>query len=118
MKQNKKIVIKFENEQKKIEEYTLEYTRSTVAMAERAGFRLDDLGSCPATQIPLLFRFAFAKNHKFLHQDKIDKIFEQLKGHSDFISKLIEVYSEPLVALFGDEEEGDEGKKAMWEASF
>ena len=97
-------------------EYTLEYTRRTVDQMERQGFRASDLQDKPMSTLPALFAGAFLAHHRFLKRDKIDEIFSKMPKKQELISKLAEMYNEPLEALF-DEPEENEGN-LNWGASF
>ena len=109
---NKQLRITFEDK-----EYTLEFTRRSVAELERSGFRAADITDKPISTLPALFAGAFRANHKFLNQKIIDEIFESIDNRTELINKLAEMYNEPLAAML-DEPEVDEAKKAKWEASW
>lgn len=110
---SKKITI--EHNEKK---YVLEYTKDTVRLIERRGFVIDDVTNAPMTNIPLLVAGAFLANHKYLSQAVIDDIYDSIPEQSDFISKLIEMYNEPIMEMMGINEGADKGKKSKWEATF
>ena len=58
---NKKIKLNYKDK-----EYILEYNRKTVSELENMGFIASEFANKPATMLPLAFRGAFLKNHKFL----------------------------------------------------
>lgn len=101
-------------------DYTLEYTRRSVQAMERQGFDINAVSSKPATMMPLLLRGAFKAHHKDMRDDEIDEICDSIGVDSDdreaFIAKLVEMYSEPVLALM----EGTKGneKNATWKASW
>ena len=95
--------------------YTLEFTRSTAAALERAGFVIGELGDKPATMIPMLFSGAFAANHPNTKVATINKIYDGLSNKSGLVKVLAEMYSEAVYTLLSDDEEEDEGNPG-WEA--
>ena len=97
-------------------EYCLEYTRATVAAMEKKGFVAADIESKPVTVLPALFAGAFLANHRFVKQEIIDEIYFKLTNKSELISKLAEMYNEPIMALV-DEPEESEGN-LDWTASW
>lgn len=97
-------------------EYTLEYTRRTVAEMERRGFIASDVETKPMTTLPTLFEGAFLAHHKFEKRDVIQNIYEKLTNKEELIGKLAEMYNEPIMALV-DEPSDDEGN-VDWTASF
>ena len=80
-------------------EYTLEYTRRTVAQMEKEGFIADDVKTKPVTMLPALFAGAFKAHHKFVKPEVIDEIFSKMTNKGDLIGKLAEMYNEPIMAL-------------------
>jgi hypothetical protein len=97
-------------------EYCLEFTRKSVEQMERTGFKASDINDKPMTVLPALFAGSFIANHRFTKQDVIDKIFAKLTNKGELISKLAEMYNEPIMALV-DEPEEDEGN-LNWTASW
>lgn len=99
------MVIAFENG----DEYTLEFNRNTVVMAERSGFTREAAGEKMMTLLPDLFFFAFKMHHPSIKREKTDDIlFNCMKGlTSDEITRLIELYDEPYKTLINvsDDEE-------------
>lgn len=89
-------------------EYTLEYSRRTVAKAEQAGLNINELESKSMTMLPLLFWGAFLMHHPGMTREQTDKIlFDGLGGLSEnemvHIGKL---YAAPFNTLMASEEEG------------
>ena len=88
--------------------YTLEFTRRTVEQMERDGFVADDLKTKPVSMLPTLFAGAFKAHHKFVKPDVIDEIFSKMTNKADLISKLAEMYNEPIMALIDEPTESSE----------
>lgn len=86
------------------QDYTLEYTREVIKKMELGGFSLNDLGSKPASSIPVLFAGAFLKHHPSLSRKVIDDIYENVSNKEEFIQALTEIYAEPLNGLINNEE--------------
>ena len=97
-------------------EYCLEYTRKTVEMMEKNGFVASDVNDKPMTTLPTLFAGAFLANHRFVKQDIIDAIFAKMTNKGELISKLAEMYNEPIMTLIDepDENEGNLNWTASW----
>ena len=97
-------------------EYVLEYTRKSVEIMERKGFVASDIESKPVTVLPALFAGAFLANHRFVKQEVIDEIYSKLTNKSELISKLAEMYNEPIAALVDEPEEsvGNVDWTASW----
>ena len=97
-------------------EYTLEYTRKSIEIMERQGFNVNDISEKPMTTLPALFAGAFLAHHRFVKRDVIDKIYDSLPNKQDLISKLAEMYNEPIEALFEEPKESE--GNVSWEASW
>ena len=97
-------------------EYVLEYTRKSVEMMEKKGFVASDIDTKPVTVLPALFAGAFLANHRFVKQEVIDEIYSKLTNKSELISKLAEMYNEPIMALVDEPEEstGNVDWTASW----
>lgn len=97
-------------------EYVLEFTRRTVEQMERNGFKIEMVSEQAVIGIPTLFRGAFLANHRFVKQELMDEIYNSISNKVNLISKLAEMYNEPLIALLDGEEkpEGEQG----WTANF
>lgn len=83
-------------------EYTLEFTRRTVEQMEREGFVADDVKIKPMTALPTLFAGAFKAHHRFVKREVIDEIYSFMTNKAELISKLAEMYNEPLLALIDE----------------
>ena len=95
--------------------YTLAFTRNTVKIMEANGFNAEELRAKPNLSIERLFAGAFLAHHKHTKQEVIDKIFKQLPQKDVLLTKLFEMYNEPMEALFA---EPDEGNAVSWTATF
>ena len=97
-------------------QYNLEYTRKSIEIMERRGFKISDLEEKPVTTFPALFAGAFLAHHKFTKPEIIDKIFDKVPNKDKLIGKLADMYNEPIVAMM-DEPEESEGN-VTWEPSW
>lgn len=88
-------------------DYTLEFTRRTVAEMEKKGFIASDITEKPMTTLPALFAGAFLAHHRFVKSDIIDNIYSKLTKKEDLIGKLAEMYSEPILTLVEEPEEAE-----------
>lgn len=88
-------------------DYTLEFTRRTVAEMEKKGFIASDITEKPMTTLPALFAGAFLAHHRFVKSDIIDNIYSKLTKKEDLISKLAEMYNEPILTLVEEPEEAE-----------
>lgn len=107
----KAITIKLEDKK-----YTLEFNRKTIRAMERQGFVASKLEDMPMSMIMALFSGAFMMHHRNITENEVEKIYKSIRGKEDFLAKLSEMYSDPVIALM-DEPEEDEGN-AEWEASW
>ena len=107
----KQLIFTFEDK-----EYTLEYTRRTVAEMEKKGFIASDITDKPMTSLPALFAGAFLAHHRFVKEDVINNIYTKLTKKEDLIGKLAEMYNEPIMALVEEPEE-DKGN-VNWTATW
>lgn len=84
--------------------YTLEFSRETVKMAERAGFSRDDFGDKMMTRISEMFFYAFMMHHPTMSKEKADKIlFDDLGGVSEALSeRLTDLFNAPYEDLFNE----------------
>ena len=107
----KQLIFTFEDK-----EYTLEYTRRTVAEMEKKGFIASDITDKPMTTLPALFAGAFLAHHRFVKEDVINNIYTKLTKKEDLIGKLAEMYNEPIMALVEEPEEdtGNVNWTATW----
>lgn len=90
-------------------DYTLEFTRRTVAEMEKKGFIASDITEKPMTTLPALFAGAFLAHHRFVKEDVINDIYSKLTNKEDLIGKLAEMYNEPIMALVEEPDENTEG---------
>jgi len=97
-------------------EYVLEFTRKSVEQMERNGFVAADVNDKPMLTLPALFEGAFIANHRFVRKDVINRIFDKMTNKQELISKLAEMYSEPIAALV--EEPEDDAGNVNWTASW
>lgn len=88
-------------------EYTLEFTRRTVAEMEKKGFIASDITDKPMTTLPALFAGAFLAYHRFVKGDVIDNIYSKLTKKEDLLGKLAEMYNEPILTLVEEPEEAE-----------
>lgn len=97
-------------------DYTLEFTRRTVAEMEKKGFIASDITNKPMTTLPALFAGAFLAHHRFVKEDIINDIYSKLTKKEDLIGKLAEMYNEPILALVEEPEkaEGNLDWTATW----
>lgn len=107
----KQLIFTFEDK-----EYTLEYTRRTVAEMEKKGFIASGITDKPMTTLPALFAGAFLAHHRFVKEDVINNIYTKLTKKEDLIGKLAEMYNEPIMALVEEPEE-DKGN-VNWTATW
>ena len=97
-------------------EYTLEYTRRTIKQMEDEGFIAKDIEDKPMTLLPALFAGAFKAHHRFVKQDVIDQIYENMPNKEKLIEKLAEMFNEPIMSLM--EYPKDSAKKVDWTTSW
>ena len=89
-------------------EYTLEFTRRTVAQMEKEGFVADEIQTKPMTMLPTLFAGAFKANHRWVKPELIDEIYSKMTNKGELIGKLAEMYNEPIMALVNEPDESSE----------
>lgn len=105
----KNITFKFDGK-----EYVLEYNRKSIEMMEKRGFIAEDAIKTPLTSLPVLFNGAFQMHHKGITLETTNKMLDNLKDTTGLISKLTEMYNEPILALIDDTDE----KNIEWEANW
>lgn len=105
----KTITLEFEKEK-----YTLELDRSAVKYLEDQGFIADDITKKPVTMIPMLFYAAFKKHNTGIKRKTVEAIYEDLQDKDSLVSALIEMYIEPVEAMFDSNVEGN----ATWGKSW
>lgn len=97
-------------------EYCLEFTRKSVELMEKNGFKASDIDDKPMLTLPALFAGAFLANHRYIKKEVVDAIFNKMTNKGELIGKLAEMYNEPIMTLI-DEPEEDEGN-VDWTASW
>lgn len=107
----KQITFEFEGK-----EYVLEFTRKSIETMEKQGFIASEIAEKPVSTLPALFAGAFLAHHPYVKREVIDRIFDKLTNKQELISKLAEMYNEPIMALVDepDEEEGNVNWEANW----
>lgn len=96
-------------------EYTLEYSRKTVAKTEQAGLDVSRLEAQSMTMIPLLFWGAFLMHHPYMTREQTDKIlFDGLGGlNEDEMAYLGKLYAAPFQTLISSEDSENPRKMAV-----
>ena len=91
-------------------EFTLEFNRRTVQMAEKNGLTLEDIDKRIMSAIPELFYYSFKMHHAWIKRDETDRIlFDEFKGLTEEeMKRLCELYAQPYEALLNSSTEGDE----------
>jgi len=107
----KQIIFEFEGK-----EYVLEFTRKSIETMERQGFVASDIVDKPMTTLPALFAGAFLAHHRYVKKELVDEIYSKMTNKHDLLSKLAEMYNEPIQALMEEPEEAE--GNVSWEASF
>lgn len=85
-------------------DYTLSFNRATVRQLEAQGFETGKVMEQPTTMIPMLFHGAFARYHKGMKRNLSDEIYDNISNKSDLLQALLEMYSDTLNDLIGDNE--------------
>ena len=96
--------------------YTLEYNRNSIRQMERQGFKINDSEGMPMSTVTALFNGAFLMHHRHLDPNTLDALYDTVPNKEQFLAKLSEMYSEPMLALMGEPED-NEGN-TTWEASW
>ena len=96
-------------------EYTLEYSRRTVAKVEQAGLDVNNIEAKSMTMIPLLFWGAFLMHHPHMTKEQTDKIlFDGLGGlNPSELEHLGKLFAEPFQTLIFSEEESGANPRKM-----
>lgn len=105
----KPIVLRFKDTN---QEYTLEFNRAVVTLAEKKGFPLTPINAQevvatrPAEVIPDLFYWAFQMHHRGISKSITDKIlYEDLGGMTpDMLERLITLHGQGYEALINTED--------------
>ena len=82
--------------------YTLEYTRKSIELMERQGFRIADIQAKPMSLLPEMFAGAFIAHHRNTKKEIVNEIFSKLTNKDALMETLAEMYNEPLIALMDD----------------
>ena len=93
--------------------YELAYNRSALVRMEQRGFKIENIEKEPLSTIVLLMRGAFYMHNPSLSDDEIDAICEDIDGGKDFIKALMELYSQALMSLSGEDKKTT--KNFKWE---
>lgn len=97
--------------------YELDFSRDSVKFAEERGFMLENVVNFPVTNLPLLFFYAFRKNHKNVPKNRVDSIYDRLGGLStSFIERLMLLYDQAQQSnnvLDSDEDMGKNGNLSV-----
>ena len=97
-------------------DYTLEFTRKAIDLMERQGFVASNISEKPISTLPAMFAGAFIAHHKFMKREEIDAIFAKMTNKEDLISKLADMYNEPILAMLEEPEESE--GNVEWGASW
>lgn len=96
-------------------EYTLEFSRRTASIIEKAGFDYNEISTKPNLMIPLLLQGSFMKWHPKIKPAKIEEIFGEVTDKNGLIQVLVELYLETVQTLLGTEDDEAENQgNATW----
>lgn len=96
-------------------EYILDFTRETVAIAERRGFKWSDIVDEEkiATTLPVIWNTAFLRYEPRITQSKTDKILEMAGGiQPKQITRLKELYDQAVSSLVAEDTEDGNTKNS------
>ena len=96
--------------------YTLEYNRNSIRQMERQGFNIGESEGMPMTTVTALFNGAFIMHHRNIDPKTLDALYDSIPKKEDFLAKLSEMYSDPMLALVSEPE--DDAGNATWEANW
>lgn len=99
------------------ETYELEYTRKSIETMERRGFKVGEIQDRPMTVLPELFQGAFIAHHPGTKRKVMDEIFDKIADKRGLLTKLAEMYNDPLEQLF-DNESVPQADQIVWDADF
>lgn len=102
--------------------YTLEFNRRSIAKAEANKFVLSDVTDYLSTKPAELFYYAFLMHHPMIQKRVTDRMwFGEKEDYSDglckvegLLARLIDLYSEPIRAMYGEDGEGEEKNEPMY----
>lgn len=96
--------------------YELEFTRKSIMVMERSGFKIDEVSPTNLTSFQELFKGAFISKHRHVKDDIKQEIFDGMKNKTKLFSKLNEMYINNISSLFEETDEQEEGKDFIdWE---
>ena len=98
-------------------EYTLEFTRDSVAQMQKSGFKTSDIDNEYMIVLPELFAGAFLAHHPHIRRTLVDEIFSHFTNKVELVGKLAEMYNDPLEQLMAEPDEDDE-KNVTWETGW
>ena len=102
--------------------YTLEFSRRSLdVLFNKLCFTPSDSAVVQLVQLPKLFRGAFFMHHPRVEQRTVDELYDALvkqHGTSTLLTKLTELYYEPLSAMLEEPENGGGEKNAELEISW
>lgn len=89
--------------------YTLEYNRNSVALIEKQGFCVDELGKKPMLMLPMAFEGLFYKNHKTVSRETIEAIYNKMENKEQLMKTIAEMLNETYTSLQSEptEKEGN-----------
>ena len=93
--------------------YTLEYTRQSVAVLEANGCKIVEILDKPMTNIELMFNTAFLQNHPRVQISTVKEIYEHCPDKTGLVATLKKMIDETYESLLADPEESDSGN-ATW----
>ena len=83
-------------------EYTLAFTRETVAATERMGFILNNVYDAPMNSLILLWRGAFLEHHDTLKIAEVDALLDKIDTKG-LLDALLDLYRAPVESLTDEE---------------
>lgn len=107
---NKQIKLTFKGK-----DYTLEYNRNSIKQIEAEGFSINSFADKPAIMLPLAFKGAFLSKHRYLRQEIIDEIYDNLSNKQNMITVLSQMIGDCYSSLMGNIENNDDEGNAQWE---
>ena len=87
--------------------YVLEYSRDSVKKLEAVGFNIKEVTTSPMTNIELMFKGAFLKNHRKTNDKLIEEIYENLENKEQLLETLITMINETYDTLFDEKDKGN-----------
>ncbi len=93
-------------------EYTLGYSRRTIAALEDQGLDISEVEGKPMSDMLLFITGAFKLHHNYMTQDQIVEIIKNLEDKDGFVGALIELYKEAIDSIYGEPKKSS--KNAKW----